>query len=365
MTTTPASGGKGFRRRTFLAGSAAAAGAGFALSGAANAGGLPTSGGPGVTADGFPLTGSSVRVLVTGDAGTGEAPQYAVTKAARALHAQDPFALAIGLGDNIYESGPNGPDDKQFAEKFEKPNTGLDFPWVMALGNHDTTAVFPGDGGWLLRGDAEVAYHSRSDRWYMPRRYFSVAVPEQAPIVEFFVLDLNPIAAYIPPFLAPYWEPNGTYMTAQRKWLREAVETSTATWKIACTHHPYINNGPHGSAGGYDGIPIPPINGVLVKEFFEREIAGRFHFFMSGHDHSLQVFDPTLASKGTRQLVSGAASKSVEDTSSKEFPALYENYRDRGFMTMDITSSNIDLKVFTVDLAAGTPSQVFAKSYSG
>jgi hypothetical protein len=365
MTITPASGGKGFRRRTFLAGSAAAAGAGFALSGAANAGGLPASGGPGVTADGFPLTGSSVRVLITGDAGTGEAPQYAVTKAARALHAQDPFGLAIGLGDNIYESGPNGPDDKQFAEKFEKPNTGLDFPWVMALGNHDTTAVFPGDGGWLLRGDAEVAYHSRSDRWYMPRRYFSVAVPEQAPIVEFFVLDLNPIAAYIPPFLAPYWEPNGTYMTAQRNWLREAVEASTATWKIACTHHPYINNGPHGSAGGYDGIPIPPINGVLVKEFFEREIAGRFHFFMSGHDHSLQVFDPTLASKGTRQLVSGAAAKSVEDTSSKEFPALYENYRDRGFMTMDITSSSIDLKVFTVDLAAGTPSQVFAKSYSG
>lgn len=359
MTNTPSSPNNGIRRRTFLAGSAAAAGAGLVLSGPARAGGLP-SGRPG-----FPQTGSSVRVLITGDAGTGEAPQYAVTKAARALHAQNPFGLAIGLGDNIYESGPNGPDDKQFEEKFEKPNTGLDFPWVMALGNHDTTAVFPGDGGWLLRGDAEVAYHSRSSRWYMPRRYYSVAVPEQAPVVEFFVLDLNPIAAYIPPFLAPCWEPNGTYMTAQRKWLREAVAASTATWKIACTHHPYINNGPHGSAGGYDGIPIPPINGVLVKEFFEQEIAGRFHFFMSGHDHSLQVFDPTIASKGTRQLVSGAAAKTVEDRSSKEHPALYENFRDRGFMTMDITASGVDLRVFTVDLATGTPTQVFTKSYSG
>jgi hypothetical protein len=199
----------------------------------------------------------------------------------------------------------------------------------------------------------------------MPRRYFSVAVPEQAPIVEFFVLDLNPIAAYIPPFLAPYWEPNGTYMTAQRNWLREAVAASRATWKIACTHHPYINNGPHGSAGDYDGIPIAPINGVLVKEFFEREVAGRFHFFMSGHDHSLQVFDPTISSKGTRQLVSGAASKSVEDRSSGEHPALYENFRDRGFMTMDITGSTIDLGVFTVDLSTGVPSQVFTKSYSG
>lgn len=359
MNEKPAAPGHRIGRRTFLAGTAAAAGAAVVLSRPGIAAGAPGGRLP------FPQTGTSVRVLITGDAGTGEAPQYAVAKAARSLHSESPFGMALGLGDNIYESGPSGPDDQQFAEKFEKPNAGLDFPWVMALGNHDTTAIFPGDGGWLLRGDAEVAYHGRSQRWYMPRRYFSVAVPQQTPVVEFFVLDLNPIAAYIPPFLAPYWEPNGTYMSQQRRWLRTALEASTAKWKIVCTHHPYINNGPHGGAGNYDGIPIPPINGVLVKEFFEREIAGRAQFFLSGHDHSLQVYDPTTKSKGTRQIVSGAAAKSVEDRSSKEFPALYENYRDRGFMTMDITDSSIDLSVYTVDLAAGTPSQVFGKAYSG
>lgn len=359
MSEQPTPSRSRIRRRTFLAGTAAAAGAGIALAGTSHA--APAGNGrfP------FPQTGSTARILITGDAGTGEAPQYAVTKAARALHAQNPFGMAVGLGDNIYETGPNGPDDHQFAEKFEKPNTGLDFPWVMALGNHDNSAVFPGDGGWLLRGDAEVAYHSRSPRWYMPRRYFSVAVPQQTPLVEFFILDLNPIAAYIPPFLAPYWEPQGTYMTQQRQWLRKALAESKARWKIVGTHHPYLNNGPHGSAGHYDGIPIPPINGILVKEFFEQEIAGRAQFFLSGHDHSLQVFDPTTLSKGTRQLVSGAASKSVEDRSSKQTPALYENYSSRGFMTMDITESAVDLKVFTVDLASGTPTQAFGKVYSG
>lgn len=347
-------------RRRFLAGAAAAAGAagvGMTLGSAGTASAASNGHFP------FPQRGSSVRVLVTGDAGTGLQPQFAVADAARKLHAADPFDMALGLGDNIYETGPKGVNDVQFLNKFEKPNAGLDFPWAMVLGNHDTSSVIPGDGAWLLRGDDEVAYHKRSQRWYMPERYYSVALPQQEPVVEFFMLDLNPIGAYIPPFLAPFWEPNGTYMTGQRKWLRDGLAKSNAQWKIVGTHYPYINNGPHGEAGHYDGVPIAPINGILVKEFFEREIAGRAHFFLSGHDHSLQVFDPTVATKGTRQLISGAAAKTVHDKSSKKFPALYENYQDRGFMTMNISASSLELSVYTVDLAKGAPNKAFTKKY--
>ena len=136
--------------------------------------------------------------------------------------------------DNIDDSGPHGPDDEQFATKFENPNAGLDFPWAMVLGNHDTSSVFPGDGGWLARGNFEVAYHAKSPRWWMPSRYYSVRVPEQNPVVEFFVLDINPLAAYIPPFLDPYWAVDGPYMNEQRAWLDTALAESTAQWKIAC-----------------------------------------------------------------------------------------------------------------------------------
>ncbi|BCN63952.1 hypothetical protein RE9431_24070 [Prescottella equi] len=307
----------------------------------------------------FP-TGSSVRVLVTGDAGTGTPPQWAVADAARTLHAAEPFDMALGLGDNIYEAGPNGDRDVQFATKFEDPNHGLDFPWVMALGNHDNSAVFPGDGGWLLRGNDEVEYHATSRKWWMPYRYYSVRVPEENPVVEFFVLDLNPVAAYLPPLFVQYWAVDGQFMNEQRAWLDAAIAASPAKWKIACTHHPYLNNGSHGDAGAYDGIPIEPMNGVHAKRFFEDHVVGRCQFILSGHDHSLQVLEPTVESKGTRQIVSGAAAKNNHGKSTRPDRAnLYQNFDDVGFMVMDLSPESVRLRVYTVDLPTAEPTLAF------
>ncbi|MEV0297787.1 metallophosphoesterase [Nocardia sp. NPDC050710] len=350
----------GIGRRELLTGAAAVV-AGATLVGLSPAHAVPVA--PGVTK--FPFqAGRSVRVLVTGDAGTGTRNQWAVADAAREFHRREPFSLAIGLGDNIYESGPTSATDIQFAEKFENPNTGLDFPWAMVLGNHDTSSVLPGDGGWLLRGNHEVEYHANSARWWMPSRYYSVRVPEENPVVEFFVLDLNPLAAYIPPFLAPYWAVDGQYMNEQRAWLDRAIAESPAKWKIACTHHPYLNNGPHGDAGRYEGLSIEPINGVHAKRFFDEHVVGRCHFILSGHDHSLQVLEPTQESKGTRQIVSGAAAKTVGGEpkitpGGTDHSALYENYHQLGFMVLDLTPGNVDLRVVTVDLATGAATETF------
>ncbi|MGW4632088.1 metallophosphoesterase [Nocardia sp. NPDC004415] len=346
----------GVGRREVLAGAAGAV-AGLGLFGLTPAAAVPAE------VPKFPApTGGQVRVLVTGDAGTGTRTQWAVADAARAFHAREPFSLAVGLGDNIYESGPDGPDDIQFATKFEDPNTGLDFPWAMVLGNHDTSAVFPGDGGWLARGNHEVAYHARSPRWWMPSRYYSVRVPEQNPVVEFFVLDINPLAAYIPPLLDPYWSVDGPYMNAQRAWLDGALADSPATWKIACTHQPYLSNGPHGDAGNYEGLPIEPLNGVHAKRFFEDHVLGKVSFLLSGHDHTLQVLEPTPASKGTRQIVSGAAAKTSGghgSASGPAHPALFDTHSELGFMVMDLTPDTVDLRVITVDPATGAGTQVF------
>ncbi|GAA2391166.1 MULTISPECIES: metallophosphoesterase [Gordonia] len=347
---------RGLDRRTFLAGAAATG----AAAGLGALGSTARGAGTASAASRFPLPSkaSSLHVLVTGDAGTGEKPQYAVTAAARRIHATTPFDLALGLGDNIYETGPKGPDDHQFTTKFEKPNAGLDFPWLMTLGNHDNTAVFPGDGGWLLRGDAEVAYHRRSRRWYMPARYYSVPLG----VADVFVLDMNPLAAYIPPFLSPEWEPGGHYMTRQAAWLDRALRTSTAPWKIVCTHHPYANNGPHGPAGDFDGLPAP-LNGVEMKRFIEKHVAGRAHFLFSGHDHSQQVLENVSGLKGTRQIVSGAAAKSVNGRSAGRFRAKYENYRDRGFMTLAIDSTSVVLTAHEVAANASGPTEAFTTTY--
>ncbi|MGM7645519.1 metallophosphoesterase [Nocardia sp. JW2] len=346
----------GLGRREVLAGAAGVV-AGLTLVGLTPAGAVPAA-----VAKFPPTAGRSVRVLVTGDAGTGTRTQWAVADAAREFHAREPFSLAVGLGDNIYDSGPNGPDDIQFATKFEDPNTGLDFPWAMVLGNHDTSSVFPGDGGWLPRGNHEVAYHAHSPRWWMPSRYYSLRIPEQNPVVEFFVLDVNPLAAYIPPVFDPYWAVDGPYMNEQRAWLDRALAESTAQWKIACTHHPYLSNGSHGDAGNYEGLPIEPLNGIHAKRFFEDHVLGKVSLLLSGHDHTMQILEPTPATKGTRQIISGASAKTSTGQPGEpagRHNALYQTHHELGFMVLDLHPDSMRARVVTVDPATGSSTQVF------
>lgn len=255
-----------------------------------------------------------------------------------------------------------------FITKFEDPNAGLDMQWAMVLGNHDPSGVFPGDGGWLTRGNHEVEYHAKSARWWMPSRYYSVCVPEQNPVLELFILDVNPLAAYLPPLLEPYWSVDGPYMNEQRAWLDRALAESTARWKIACTHQPYLSNGPHGDAGRYEGLAIEPINGVHVKRFLEDHVLGKVSFLLSGHDHTLQVLEPTASTKGTRQIISGAASKTATGLSATQsesaHPALFETQHELGFMVMDLSVDAVNLRVITVEPTAGVSSQVFDRRLS-
>jgi tartrate-resistant acid phosphatase type 5 len=313
----------------------------------------------------FPFpAGREFTVLVTGDAGTGTGTQRAVAAAAKKLFAKERLSLALGLGDNIYEEGPKSVNDIAFRDKFEQPNTGLDVPWLMALGNHDNSSVIGGDASWLERGNIEVGYHAVSPRWWMPSRYYSVPVPAVNPVAEFFVLDLNPLAAYIPALLG-YWSPTGQYITEQRAWLRRALSTSTAKWKFVCNHFPYLNNGPHGSAGAYDGVPqaIPHANGTFIKEFFESEVLGRAQFALAGHDHSQQVLAPAAAARGTNLLISGAAAKTVGGKSHSVTPALYQDFASLGFMVLNVSPARIGLRAYTVDVPTATAKLAYRQQF--
>lgn len=311
----------------------------------------------------FPTT-STLTVLVTGDAGTGTETQYAVATAARRLFATERLSLALGLGDNIYEDGPETPDDDEFGSKFETPNSGLDVPWLMALGNHDNSLLIPGDGSWLARGNNEVGYHSRSPRWWMPSRYYSVALPKSNPVVEFLVLDLNPLCAYIPQLLGE-WTPYGPYMNAQRAWLKQRLAASTAKWKVVCNHFPYLSNGPHGNAGAYDGVPtlFPHANGSYVKELFDEYVLGRAQFMLCGHDHSQQLLKPSTATKGTIPIVCGSAGKTSAGGGSN--PAYFERFDTLGFTVLDISRSSVGARVYTVDPSTARATLAYRRTLAG
>ncbi|WP_306796278.1 metallophosphoesterase [Nocardia sp. XZ_19_369] len=304
----------------------------------------------------FPMpTGPDINVLITGDAGTGEAGQRAVATAAKRICQAEGVSLAVGLGDNIYEDGAESADDDEFSTKFEQPNAGIDVPWLMVLGNHDCSGIFAGSGGNPSKGDHEVAYHQRSARWYMPSRYYQVALPAgPEPLVEFFALDTVPVSSTVLQ-TDPHYQWNGPYMRAQRQWLERALTASRATWKIVLTHHPYRNNGKHGNAGAYDGVTTGDyMSGRHLKELFEEVVCGRADYILSGHDHTSQILDTAGAARGTQQIVCGASAKQGDGSSAVTNKAFWQDFSSLGFMIAKIRRNAVTLEAYTVDAANGT-----------
>ncbi|RFU86550.1 calcineurin [Streptomyces triticagri] len=298
----------------------------------------------------FPLPDKAeLTVLLTGDAGTGEPEQFAVAAAARKLCEERGVDLAIGLGDNIYENGPEEVLDDEFRTKFEEPNQGIDVPWMMVLGNHDTSGIIPGSGGRPSRGDHEVAYHDHSARWYMPARYYSVAVPQQAPVAEFFALDTTPLSSYVLQ-TDPEYHWDGPFARRQREWLADSLAASRARWKFVFAHHPLRNNGTHGNAGAYEGITCGDyLSGKHVKKLYEEVVCGKAEFILSGHDHTLQILDTGAECGGTQQIVCGAAAKTKGRASEPENKAFWEAYDTLGFMTLSISADRVVTDAYTVD----------------
>jgi hypothetical protein len=238
-----------------------------------------------------------VRFIATGAQGQGNQGQLDVAAAMQAKCQLSGCDYIIGLGNNIYPSGASSTDDPQFATKFETPYAGLDLPFWLGLGNHD----YGGDGAGTepAKAQVQVDYTDVSPKWHMPAHYYRRTDQH----VEFFTLDTN----------AQFLGNDAQQETDVAAWLEE----SNAEWKIALGLHSYRSNGPHGNAGNYDGVPIPPANGAGVRDFMEDHICGEADVYFSAHDHSLQWPEEDDAScAGTELIVSGtgASTTTVDDT---------------------------------------------------
>jgi tartrate-resistant acid phosphatase type 5 len=271
-----------------------------------------------------------LRFIALGDTGApapdGESDN--VAKVVEQVCAQRGCDMATLAGDNIYETGAGSADDPLFQTAFEAPYAKLDFPFIVALGNHDNSVAIPGGGGENSRGDAQVDYaasaHNASGKWIMPSRYYSQAWPRGsgAPIAEFFVVDASPITHYLDD-PDPNWRGDAlqAYIAEQQTFLQDGMAASKARWKFALAHHPYISNGDHGNAGAYEqgsGADICALQGLLVsrscrgadyKAFLEQTICDKADVFLNGHDHNLYWLKAVAGCGKTQHILSGAGSK--------------------------------------------------------
>jgi len=330
-------------------------------------------------------SGGVVRFIVLGDSG---APPESgdVAKIVEKVCAQRGCDFAVGAGDNIYDQGADSVDDPIFQSAFEEPYKNLDFPFFMALGNHDNSNSPLGGGGTNERGDHEVAYTAKSSKWTMPSRYYTQGWPRGSskPVVELFVLDSSPITHFFND-LNPAW--NGanleTYIAEQKTDMQAALAASKATWKFALAHHPYVSNGMHGNAGNYEGgaqpdlcalagLISPSCRGADYKVFLEQTICDKVDVFFNGHDHELYWLKPVAACGKTHHILSGAASKhrGIQDEARNE--AFYQVGDTHGFFWVELRGNRFTGAAYRVGAGGiatdvddkGEPKPAFEMSFT-
>jgi hypothetical protein len=271
-----------------------------------------------------------VRFVALGDGGTGDDAQKKVALAIKNVCAARGCDFALYLGDNMYETGVTSANDQQFKDKFEEPYADLDFPFYVALGNHDYGSngsnLFPNNS----QSAAQVEYTAHSAKWNLPNYYYTF---RQGPIA-FFVLDTNSV-------VLPEQFPLGGFHTPpapadeQQAWLDHELAASDAPWKIVFGHHPYLSNGEHGNAGDY-GVPAEA-KGIRLKTLFEDSVCGKAQVFLSGHDHDREWLEPSC---GTTFIVSGAAAK-VRDMPGHGSQSRWSDATKHGFLWAEVSGDTM------------------------
>jgi hypothetical protein len=163
------------------------------------------------------------------------------------------------VGDNFYMKIPKGVDDPVWQNVFEKmyDPTVLNFPFYVALGNHDYQDN---------KDTIELTYarlHPDS-RWKLPARWYRVDFPREHPLVTAIMLDSDK-----DPLGKDRWD-------EQTRWLESELAKPRGTWTLCCAHHPLFSNGGHGD------------NGVLQNDWGKLFVKYNVDFYVCGHDHDLQ-----------------------------------------------------------------------------
>lgn len=203
-----------------------------------------------------PLDADAVRVLVTGDTGTGTAAQKQVATLLEKLCVKKNPDAVLLLGDNFYMDGVFGLDDLQWKSKFEDVYSSpclKKLKFYVVLGNHD------------YRGspNSQIAYTQKSNfRWNMPARAYQAAFGN---LLDVFAADTN------------FPDMCGLSFLCSMDWLMAQMKASQAAWKVVIGHHPIFSGGKYQQMKPLAGLTLPRLI-----------CGGKADFYLAGHDHNMQ-----------------------------------------------------------------------------
>jgi 3',5'-cyclic AMP phosphodiesterase CpdA len=210
----------------------------------------------------LPLKEGSLRFLVMGDTGQGDAGQYETAREMATMRQQFPFELVIMVGDNIYGSDAAADYVKKFETPY-KPLIDAGVKFYAALGNHDN----PNQASYQL-------FNMGGQRYYTFRASPGGLGKLTHGGVRFFAIDSN-------------------YLSKDElDWLGKELASSGSEWKICFFHHPLYSSGKtHGSSQETRAALEPMFvkNGVDVV--------------LTGHDH---IYERIKTEQGIQHFVVGS-----------------------------------------------------------
>jgi len=272
----------------------------------------------------------SLSLLVIGDWGrNGEFNQSQVATQMGKIGEELDIDFVISTGDNFYENGLTGTDDKAFDESFTNVYTAksLQKPWYSVLGNHD------------YRGNAVAqlspVLRQIDSRWICMRSFIL-----DAEIVQFFFVDTTP-------FVLKYWEepedhhydwrdvaPRENYIKNVLKDLDSALKESTATWKFVVGHHTMRSVSEHGDTQELLQLLLPVLK------------ANEVDLYINGHDHCLERISSN--DSPIQYLTSGGGSKAWRGTYIPNSDKLEFFYDGQGFMSLQLTKADAKVAFYDV-----------------
>lgn len=284
-----------------------------------------------------------------------------------------PCDFALMLGDNIYPDGATGnpqQDKPVFQQVLLDPFGRLarhsrDFRVYSMMGNHDWYTSRAG-------AMAQIEFLERTPPFYMNGPFYSIKPPSARGDVEIFVLDTEMLlASYQLPRVkiaadgsvtptgktraggAKEALPKTVEEQSQLRWFEEAIQASTAKWKIVAAHHPLweSNGNKHSQSEKLRELLMP-----TLCRHADAYFAGHQHT-MEIHQHHCKGFELPLP-----HMISGAASKargihppyaSYLESTYPQFDSVWAVGDIWGFMHLALDDENITVDVYTAPTDKG------------
>ncbi|KAJ0988439.1 hypothetical protein J5N97_006795 [Dioscorea zingiberensis] len=280
--------------------------------------------------DGKMNNDGSLSFLVLGDWGrNGDYNQSQVAYQMGRIGEELDIDFVISTGDNFYENGLQGVDDKQFQYSFTDIYTAksLQKQWFSVLGNHD----YRGD----VLAQLSPVLRELDNRWLCMRSFIV-----NSEIVNFFFVDTTP-------FVKKYWTkpgddhydwrevaPRDEYIENLLKELDFALKKYMAPWKIVVGHHTMRSVSQHG-----DTVE-------LLDELLPILKANNVDLYINGHDHCLEHI--SSIDSPIQYFTSGGGSKAWRGDYTPNADKQRFFYDGQGFMSLQMTSTSAKIVFYDI-----------------